>query len=224
MLPNVALIFILLARLPWAAPPSRVKNLGNWNPPTGRGLIVQLDRNPRSVGPNMKPRFSLLLLALLVTTCANAQQTPVELKHFALDSREGVRAVTGVHFDPRVSADGKGSVRVDVNGDMTVPLFEVTDVSVDEAILIYQASLQSQNLDGRAYLEMWVRIPGKGEFFSRALDRPVTGTMSWMTTAAPFFLQPGQTPDLIRLNLVVQGKGKVWIDDVKLMKAPLPHQ
>jgi hypothetical protein len=170
----------------------------------------------------MTLRLALLVVALLVATGASAQQPPVELKHFPLDSMEGIRAAAGVHFDPRISSDGKGSVRVDANGELTVPLFEVTDVSVDEAILIYQASLQSQNLDGRAYLEMWVRIPGKGEFFSRALDRPVTGSMSWMTTAAPFFLQAGQKPDLIRLNLVVQGKGKVWIDDVKLMRAPLP--
>jgi len=170
----------------------------------------------------MKPRFLLLLLTLLVASVASGQQTPVELKRFPLDSMDGVRAVSSVHFDPRISADGKGSLRVDANGEMTVPLFEVTDVSVDEAILIYQASLQSQNLDGRAYLEMWVRIPGKGEFFSRALDRSVTGTMSWMTTAAPFFLQAGQKPDLIRLNLVVQGKGKVWIDDVRLLRTGLP--
>ncbi|MBZ5600301.1 MAG: hypothetical protein LAN83_18505 [Acidobacteriia bacterium] len=172
----------------------------------------------------MKQRFPHLVLALLVTTCASAQQTPVELKHFALDSLEGVRAVTGVHFDPRISSDGKGSLRVDANGEMTVPLFEVSDVSLDNAILIYRASLQSQNLDGRAFLEMWVRIPGKGEFFSRALDRSITGSMSWMTVATPFFLQSGQKPDLIRLNLVVQGKGKVWIDDVKLMRVPLPGQ
>ena len=68
---------------------------------------------------------------------------------------------------------------------------------------------------------MWVRIPGKGEFFSRGLDRPTTGTMSWMTAITPFFLA-GQKPDLIRLNLVVQGKGPVWIDDVHLLRQPLP--
>jgi hypothetical protein len=161
-------------------------------------------------------------MVLLVTACANSQQPPVELKHFALDGLDGVRAATGVHFDPHVSADGKGSVRIDASSEMTVPLFEVADVSLDNATLIYQASLQSQNLDGRAFLEMWVRIPGKGEFFSRGLDRPLTGTMSWMTAATPFFLQSGQKPDLIRLNLVVQGKGRVWIDDIRLMRAPLP--
>ena len=148
--------------------------------------------------------------------------SPGELKHFALDNLAGVRAVTGVSFDAKISADGKGSLRVDAQQSMTVPLFEVRDVSIDNAVLIYQASLQSEKLDGRAFLEMWVRIPGKGEFFSRALDRSVTGTMSWMTVAAPFFLQDGQKPDLIRLNLVVEGKGRVWIDDIHLSRAPLP--
>jgi hypothetical protein len=175
----------------------------------------------------MRQRFLMLVMVLATTACTSSQQSPappVELKHFALDSLEGVHATTGVSFDPQTSADGKGSLRVDTNQPLTVPLFEVTDTSIENAMLIYQASLQSQNLDGKAYLEMWVRIPGKGEFFSRGLDRPLTGTMSWMTVATPFFLQPGQKPDLVRLNLVVQGKGRVWVDDVRLMRAPLPSR
>ena len=112
-------------------------------------------------------------------------------------------------------------MRIDASQPLTVPLFEVSDLSIENAALIYQASLQSQNLDGKAYLEMWLRFPGKGEFFSRGLDRPITGTMSWMTSTIPFFLQAGQKPDLIRLNLVVAGKGRVWIDDVRLLRQPL---
>ncbi|HUM03949.1 MAG TPA: hypothetical protein VLT90_00715 [Terriglobales bacterium] len=166
-------------------------------------------------------RFLPVILLLATAGCQQPPAEPVELKHFALDSLDGVRAVAGVTFDQQTSSDGKGSIRVDATAPMTVPLFEITDVSVDNATLIYQASVQSQNLDGKAFLEMWVRIPGKGEFFSRGLDRPLTGNMSWMTVATPFFLQAGQKPDLIRLNLVVQGKGKVWIDDVRLMRAPL---
>jgi hypothetical protein len=168
--------------------------------------------------------FLALVVVLTMSACTNSGQapaSPVELKHFPLDSLEGVRATTGVSFDPKISADGKGSLRVDANQQMTVPLFEVTDVSIENATLLYQASLQTQSLDGKAFLEMWVRIRGKGEFFSRGLDRPVTGTMSWMTAVTPFFLQAGQKPDLIRLNLVVQGKGRVWIDDVRLMRQPL---
>jgi hypothetical protein len=67
---------------------------------------------------------------------------------------------------------------------------------------------------------MWVRIPGEGEFFSRGLDRPLTGTTSWAAVATPFFLEAGQRPDLIRLNLVVNGKGRAWIDDIRLLRQP----
>jgi hypothetical protein len=172
----------------------------------------------------MKQGFLLIFFALLMTACTRSQlysAPPVELKHLALNSLEDVRATTGVSFDRQTSSDGKGSLRVDADGPMIVPLFEVTDVSIENAILIYQASLQSEKLDGKAFLEMWVRLPGKGEFFSRGLDRPITGTTSWMTVATPFFLQAGQKPDLIRLNLVVQGKGRVWIDDIYLRRAPL---
>jgi hypothetical protein len=171
----------------------------------------------------MRQRFLLIFFVLLMTACTNAQSPapPVELKNFPLNSLKGVRAVTGVSFDPQTSADGKGSVRIDAQGPMTVPLFEVNDITIENATLIYQASLQSENLDGKAFLEMWVRLPGKGEFFSRGLDRPISGTTSWMTVATPFFLQAGQKPDLIRLNLVVQGKGRVWIDDIHLMRAAL---
>lgn len=168
-----------------------------------------------------------LVLSLAVGACTGPEAPqpaarPVELKHFPLDRLEEVRATTGVSFDPTVSSDGKGSLRVDTKEPLLVPLFEVTDVNIENAVLLYQAHLQSEKLDGQAYLEMWLRFPEKGEFFSRGLDRPLTGTVSWMLSSTPFFLQAGQKPDLIRLNLVVSGKGRVWIDDVRLLRQPLP--
>ena len=161
----------------------------------------------RATRPTRRPtsRVSVKAPNRACCTSATSGQAPtaaVELKHFPLDSLEGVRATTGASFDPKISADGKGSLRVDAKEPITVPVFEVTEVGLDNATLIYRASLQSEGLDGKAFLEMWVRIPGKGEFFSRGLDRPVTGTMSWTTVATPFFLQAGQKPDLIRLGVV----------------------
>jgi len=165
----------------------------------------------------------LLALALVLAAGCGRKGPPaaVELKRFPLDSMEGVRATTGVEFDPAVSSDGKGSLRIDATQPMTVPLFEVTDLDIEDATLLYQASLRSERLDGRAFLEMWLRFPGKGEFFSRGLDRPLNGTMSRMTSTIPFFLKAGERPDLVRVNLVVEGKGRVWIDDIRLLRAPL---
>ena len=172
----------------------------------------------------------LIALALIATACGGQTQqsvpaaAPVPLKHFPLDSMDEVRAASGVSLDTAVSSDQKGSLRVDATGPTVVALFEVTDVSIEDAVLVYQAAVQSEGLEGQAFLEMWVRIPGKGEFFSRGLDHPLSGTMSWMTVSTPFFLEAGQKPDLIRLNLSINGKGKVWIDDISLLRQPLPSR
>ncbi|MBI4479200.1 MAG: hypothetical protein HY651_04170 [Acidobacteria bacterium] len=172
----------------------------------------------------MTIRHWTLILLLTTVACGPDQgtQPPVELKHFALDSMDGIRAAAGASLDPAVSSDGHGSLRIDAAEPATVPLFEVTDVSIENAALIYQASVQTESLQGQTYLEMWVRLPGKGEYFSRGLDRPLSGTTSWATVATPFFLEAGQKPDLIRLNLVVNGKGKVWIDDIRLLRQAVP--
>jgi hypothetical protein len=76
-------------------------------------------------------------------------------------------------------------------------------------------------MDGQAYLEMMCHFPGKGEFFSRGLMNPLTGTTDWMTIETPFLLKMGENPDNVKLNLVVNGTGTVWIDDIRLLKGPL---
>jgi hypothetical protein len=39
-----------------------------------------------------------------------------------------------------------------------------------------------------------------------------------------FFLKKGEKPDYIKLNLVIEGKGTAWIDDIGLFKTPLLNQ
>src|SRR5438105_3559208 len=125
----------------------------------------------------MKKRSLALVVSLALSACTSshpAPASPVELKHFSLDILEGVRATTGVSFDPQISSNGKGSLRIDASQPLTVPLFEVSDLSIENAALIYQASLKSPKLVGTSYLELAFWFPATGEFFSRGLDRPIT--------------------------------------------------
>src|SRR5262249_43412852 len=93
---------------------------------------------------------------------------------------------------------------------------------VEQSVLTYRARMKTADVKGRAFLEMWVRIPGQGEFFSRGLAQTVTGTTDWAPYEIPFFLQKGQQPDLVRLNVVLDGGGgTVWMKDVELRAAPL---
>ncbi len=94
------------------------------------------------------------------------------------------------------------------------------DLDVENAQLIYQARVRSEELEGTAFLEMWAHVGG-GQFFSRGMNSLVTNTMDWKTLQTPFFLQPGQRAKKATLNIVINGKGTVWVDDVRLLKKPL---
>jgi hypothetical protein len=81
--------------------------------------------------------------------------------------------------------------------------------------------MKTDGLAGRAFLEMWCRLPGHGEFFSKGLNQAVRGTTDWASYEIPFYLKKGQKPDLIKLNLIVEGRGKIWLRDVQLFKTPM---
>ena len=161
------------------------------------------------------------MMIFVLVGCSKPAQQVVELKRFPLDSLEGVITQSGVQIDKEVSSDGNGSLRITATEPTVVRLFELGDINVENARLIYQAKLRTQGAEGQVYLEMWCRFPGKGEFFSRGLQTPLTGTTNWTTEETPFFLKKGENPDNVKLNLVIDGKGTAWIDDIRLLKAPL---
>jgi len=163
----------------------------------------------------------VLLCWLFSVGCSRGSGSAVDLRKFPLDSMEGVLTRSGVMLDREHSADGNGSLRIDATDSTVVPLFEVADLDVDEARLIYRAKIRTENVTGQVFLEMWCRFPGRGEFFSRGLQSPLSGTTEWTSAETIFFLKKGEKPDLVKLNLVINGSGTVWIDDIRLLKGPL---
>ena len=168
---------------------------------------------------NMVKIAVLLLAAFFALGCS--QQKPVELKTYSLDDMAGVLTQSGVDIDDQISSDGRGSLKISADEPTTVRLFETGDLDIEDARLIYQAKIRTEDVEGQVYLEMWCRFPGKGEYFSRGLHSPITGTTEWTSQETPFFLQKGENPDNVKLNLVVSGKGTAWIDDIRLMKGSL---
>jgi len=154
-------------------------------------------------------------------SCSNPSKQIVELKQFPIDSMQGIISRSGVGIDRDISSDGNGSLRITSTQPAVIRLFETGDIDVENARLIYQAQIRTEDLDGQVYLEMWCHFPGQGEFFSRGLQTPLIGTTEWTTEETPFFLRKGENPDNVKLNLVIRGKGTAWIDDIRLLKAPL---
>ena len=115
-----------------------------------------------------------------------------------------------------------GAWHIDARAEeQTIRLFEVENPAVEQCLLTYRAELKAEGLQGRGYLEMWCRLPGRGEFFSKGYKQAVSGTINWARYEIPFYLKGDQKPDLIKLNVVVEGPGRVWVRNVEVLKTPL---
>ena len=160
-------------------------------------------------------KYSLLVVVLLAALSATAdpKQKAQTLKTFTT-------ADPAISKDLTVTEDQ--AWLADCKKAQTIRLFEVENPGVEQCLVTYRARLKTENLTGEAYLEMWCRFPGKGEFFSRDIEHTVTGSNGWASFETPFFLKKGEKPDLIKLNLVVKSAGKVWVKDVELLKSALP--
>lgn len=114
-----------------------------------------------------------------------------------------------------------GAWRIETGGKRTFRLFEIPAPDVERCMLTYRATIRCEQVRERAYLELWCRFAGLGEFFSKGVHQPVRGSSSWASYETSFLLQPGQRPDMIKLNVTFDGPGTLWIKDIELLATPL---
>lgn len=159
------------------------------------------------------------LAALAAVSCNRPSGgDELELRRLSLDTAEGLLQLSGVEVDRKIKAEGAGSLKVTVGQPSAIPLFETGPLDVDDAALVYKARLRTEKAEGNVYLEMWCYFAGKGEFFSRGLAAPLRGSTGWTTQEILFLLKPGEKPDNVKLNVVSEGTGLLWIDDIRLLK------
>jgi hypothetical protein len=168
------------------------------------------------------------LTALLVSLgvmaawgCTRDAGDPVQIMYYPVDNLDGVIMAGCVELDSAISSDGNGSIRAATTEPTTFRLYETGDLDIENTRLIYQARLRTRGVEGRVYLEMYCHFPGRGDSFSRGLQTPLTGNTDWVTEEIPFFLKEGENPDNVKLNLVIDGSGTAWIDDIRLFRVKL---
>ena len=152
----------------------------------------------------------------VLAACSGAPAPGPAERVRAFDTRDVPITSSGVSVDD-------GGWRLEPGEAGVVRLFEVPQLKLENVVLTYRARLRAHDVAGKAYLEMWVRVPGRGEFFSRGLAQPLQGTSDWASYEIPFFVnEPGVVVDLVKLNVAFDGGGgTVWIKDVELQKASL---
>lgn len=170
---------------------------------------------------SFKAILSFTTLTLLIFGCSKGPAKVTEIKKYPVDGMDGIITRLNAKLDKTVTSDGNGSLKLMADGTTVFRLYETGDIDVENARLFYRANVRTENVKGSAYLEMWVQLDEAGEFFSRDLQSPLTGTNDWSSEETFFMLRKGQNPDNVKLNLVIEGGGIVWIDDIRLAKGKL---
>ncbi len=141
------------------------------------------------------------------------------LRRFPITGSSDIITKSGVSFDREVTSDGNGSIRIEATGPRTVQLYQLGAPATQDRLLTYKASLKTENFDGKVYLELKYRVPGKGEFQRRGLKDSLSGNAGWKTVTASIRPEKDSTPDIIWLNVVAHGTGTAWIDDIRLVES-----
>jgi hypothetical protein len=144
----------------------------------------------------------------------------IEVAHFPL-SDGAIPAGADAAFDPGVSQDGGGSLRVQTSQGGRLRLYRLDDLGLVQGEVAFTGFLRSRGLSGRAVLEMWCR-PAEGEAaFVRGYGSAVTGDSEWAPQEVRFS-NPAlcRNPVSIELNVLIEGAGTVWIDDLRLWSVP----
>lgn len=163
----------------------------------------------------MRARFIVVAVLALVTITGRAE----DLKKLGLD--DASLASPKIEVDTKVKVEGTSSLKITTQWPTTVCLGEVTGPDIENAKLVYSAKVKTElEGTGTAFLELWAHVGG-GQFFSKGMNDTVSQKSDWKTIQTPFMFQKGQKPDMVTLNLVINGKGTVWIDDIVLSKQPL---
>ncbi len=165
-------------------------------------------------------RNRLFMLGVVLALAPFALSAPTEAPVLGKLSLDDTKTLgLSIQADEQVKTEGNASLRIVTKWPTTICLGEVEDLDIEEAQLVYSAKVRSE-LEGVAYLELWAHLDG-GQYFSRGMNSVISAKTDWKTIETPFFFLKGQKPDKVTLNVVINGTGTLWVDDVVLSKKPL---
>jgi predicted Ser/Thr protein kinase len=146
-------------------------------------------------------------------------------------AREG-RLLGGVP----VEVDGRSALRIENtnNAPLQLALYKIENPPITSQRFAVSGEIQYENVEGDGYLEMWSQFEKEprateGLFFSRTLDASgpmgkISGTSSWRAFTLPFRQSRDASPYRLHVNVVLPGRGVVYIGPPTLVQFVRPDE
>lgn len=154
-------------------------------------------------------RFFIFLYLIFALVPAGAEN----LAAFNCEKLTGISPV--FTLDKEVKFQGENSICVKADSPCRVTVAEFDGIQKQNFTLHSSAMVKTDLAPGAFIFEIVVKFNG-GFYYSRALDQRIVGKKDWQKVSTDFFFKEGQSPEKVYVNLIIEGSGKVWIDDISL--------
>ncbi len=169
----------------------------------------------------MKPPAVLLTIMLLATHAA--AEEPLRDFHWPKLQQAG-SLISGTIVPPG------GQTKFDsllVENPQAIPtaitVLVVADPKITKPRYAIRGQVRYEAVEGKGYLEMLNHFPGGGPHFSKTLAgsgpmQSLEGSSDWRPFVLPFLIGSPERPQKLVVNVVLPGKGKVWLGPLSLVQ------
>jgi hypothetical protein len=173
--------------------------------------------------PTVPSRRRVLLSVVLASVAASAWASAQELTWNDLQQQRRVQAGT---VQPPSGGEAFHRLRIDGAGQpaaVTVLTIERPGVKGPRYALTGQ--VRYEGVEGAGYLELWNYFPDGSQYFSRTLAESgpmmrLQGTSGWRAFTLPFDATGAPPPTRLVFNVVLAGKGVVYLGPLHLADTP----
>lgn len=166
--------------------------------------------------------MAVLLIAFTLSCTRRETEKPQVVKTLSMSTLDDIQTDLEVEIDDFYTYDGDGSLYVSVERPMPIKLIKINDIRFDDAQLVVQARISSEDWEGLLFFEVKAKLAGmRNEIIANNLQTSITGDTSWTIREVTYPIKKNQKPLWIEVNLIAVGTGSVWIDEIKFIKAKL---
>jgi hypothetical protein len=127
---------------------------------------------------------------------------------------------TLISIDKDTTADGNGSIKVEAAHNALVTVADQENLSVAKDNTLWcTLKVKCAGVTQKAYLEMWCEVAEGRRAFSKGLDQLLIGDSEWKEIRLPMMVNGDFTVSRALVNVVIEGPGTVWVDEIKFSKA-----
>lgn len=113
-------------------------------------------------------------------------------------------------------------LRVERGSEPTVTVLTIERPKITGSRYAVTGQVRYEGVDGDGYLELWNHFPDGSQYFSRTLGETgpmmkLHGTSGWRAFALPFDSTGAPPPSRLVLNVVLPGRGVVYLGPVTLI-------